>query len=174
MNTKKLKKYLGIISVGAALYWMVFLLKTTSYYQCYLVVGLLGFYCFLKNRNESSWADINGKLNKAAAVLCCALFSLAVTASNYDLFLNLTSPPEAGEVYKCLYQWANIALTLLGGGISFMEYPGISCRGTIFVSLEERGSPSKSFRCFPDCIHGSGDNRSVRSAVVQVPRNRYD
>jgi len=100
----------GMIQMIIILYWMMFLLKSDSYYVPYLIAGVLG--CVSLYQNTRSHENRFKKENKLLITASSFGFAIVVMAANYNVFAALA------QEHSILYRSLVLVAVFLGGFFS--------------------------------------------------------
>ena len=105
------------IKAGLIFIWCAALTGTRALYSAYLLVGLLAAMCLIANEKKQPLRALLPRGTRAAAVVCAAVLSAAVTAANYRFFL-LADGARGTDVLLCC---ARGVLLPVGGYVVFAE-----------------------------------------------------
>ena len=124
-------------------FWILSLSRTNSFYEIYVVTGLLGIFCWF--RDDKGLSHIFNKSQRSELIISC-VFSFLILAANYELFLLIANPYAGnnalGLLYAVLHYCIYLPFVFFGGVfaafyiLQFVVYlslayprPGVLSRG---------------------------------------------
>ena len=81
-------------------FWILSLSRTNSFYEIYVVTGLLGIFCWF--RDDKGLSHIFNKSQRSELIISC-VFSFLILAANYELFLLIANPYAGNNALGLLY-----------------------------------------------------------------------
>lgn len=112
----------GIFQFLPMVLWSIVLNKTNSYYEVYLIIGILGIIgWFLTDKGVKIIFD----KSQRAELLLSVFFSFIVIAANYELFLFISNPYPVNNAMRVMYNILHYLIylpTVFFGGVLIFYY----------------------------------------------------
>lgn len=144
LQKDRTQRILFIIEIITSIYWMTFLINTDSYYVVYLLIGVLGSFCWYQNRKESILPPEGAK--GVIGLVIAALISLAVVCANYGLFETYFA--ATGRGFQYIYASISAVFVFVGGFFllwNILKYSAVYCQGYRLKHYEYSLKPEAVF-----------------------------